>query len=176
MEDVDRGLTDLRMYGGTLVSITSNLRCVHHGDRSATQRKQNDEMGLRRICRVRGRGKYLARAGGDFGMPCADESRQGCTSCRIAGVLRDKMGNVAMPGEPFNSIDIYVKGLPNRRYMFVWSIGSRWIVATEVGGIALHAAVSTYDLGKDGKAATLLDQRMTSPTYACAVATKLAGP
>ena len=94
----------------------------------------------------------------------------------LPAVLRDKMGNVAMPGEPFNSIDIYVKGLPNRRYMFVWSIGSRWIVATEVGGIALHAAVSTYDLGKDGKAATLLDQRMTSPTYACAVATKLAGP
>jgi hypothetical protein len=94
----------------------------------------------------------------------------------LPAVLRDKMGNVAMPGEPFNRIDIYVKGLPGRRYMFVWNIGARWIVATEVGGIAIHAAVSTYDLGKDGKTATLLDQRMTSPTYACAVATKLAGP
>ena len=85
------------------------------------------------------------------------------------------MGNVALPGEPFNTIDIYVKGQPNRRYIFVWNIGTRWIVATEEGGIALRAAVSVYDLGKDGKTATLIDERMTSPTYACAVATKLAG-
>ena len=93
----------------------------------------------------------------------------------LPAVLRDKMGNVAMPGEPFNRIDIYVKGLPGRRYMLVWNIGSRWIVATEVGGIALRAAVSIYDLGKDGKTVTPIDNRMTSPTYVCAVATKLAG-
>jgi hypothetical protein len=42
---------------------------------------------------------------------------------------RDKIANVALPGEPF--IDIYVKGQPNRRYLFVWNIDSRWIVATE---------------------------------------------
>jgi hypothetical protein len=89
--------------------------------------------------------------------------------------LRDKMGNVALPGEPFNAIDIYVKGQPNRRYIFVWNIGSRWIVATEQGGKVLHAEVQTYDLGKDGKTAALIEERSTFPNSACATATRLAG-
>ena len=90
--------------------------------------------------------------------------------------LRDALpGDIALPGEPFDTTDVYVKGHKHRRYIFVWNIGSRWIVATEVGGIALHAAVSIYDLGKDGKTVTPIDNRMTSPTYVCAVATKLAG-
>lgn len=90
----------------------------------------------------------------------------------LRNVLQD---DIALPGEPFDTTDVYINGHKHRRYVFVWNIGARWIVATEVGGIALHAAVSIYDLGKDGKTATLIDNRMTSPTYVCAVATKLAG-
>jgi len=89
--------------------------------------------------------------------------------------LRDAMGDIALPGEPFNAIDIYVKGQPNRRHLFVWNIGSRWIVATEQGGIALRSAIFVYDLGKDGKIATLIDQRIGFPSDVCAAATKLAG-
>lgn len=48
--------------------------------------------------------------------------------------LRDAMGNVALPGEPFEEIDIHLKGRPSRRYIFVWNIGTRWIVAVEQGG------------------------------------------
>jgi hypothetical protein len=88
--------------------------------------------------------------------------------------LRDKMGNIALPGEPFNRIDIYVKGQPNRRYIFVWNIGSRWIVATEQGGIALRSEISIYDLGKDGTTATLIDKRFGFPDDVCGAATKLA--
>jgi len=94
----------------------------------------------------------------------------------FATTLRDKTGNVALPGEPFNVIDDYVKGQPNRRCIFAWNIGSRWIVATEVGGIALRAAVSMYDLGKDGKTVAVLDNRMTSPTCACATPARLRAP
>jgi hypothetical protein len=90
--------------------------------------------------------------------------------------LREKMGNIALPGEPFNAIDIYVKGQPNRRYIFVWNIGTRWIVATEQGGIALRSAIFAYDLGKDGKTATLIDKRIGSPTNVCGAATKLVAP
>lgn len=32
-------------------------------------------------------------------------------------VLRKAMGNIALPGEPFNAIDIYVTGQPNFRAM-----------------------------------------------------------
>lgn len=89
--------------------------------------------------------------------------------------LRDKMGNVALPGEPFNTIDVYVKGQPTSRYLFVWNIGSRWIVATEQGGIALHSAVFVYELGKDGKTVTLIDQRVGISSDACPVASRMAG-
>lgn len=84
-------------------------------------------------------------------------------------------GDIALPGEPFDTTDVVVKGHKHRRYLFVWNIGSRWIVAMEQGGIALRAAVSTYDLGKDGKTAALTDQRMTFPSSVCTAATKLAG-
>jgi hypothetical protein len=87
--------------------------------------------------------------------------------------LRDKMGNIALPGEPFNEIDIYVRGQPSRRYIFVWNIGARWIVAIEQGGIALRSVIFAYDLGKDGKTATLIDKRIGYNV--CAAATKLAG-
>ena len=54
--------------------------------------------------------------------------------------LRDALlGDIALPGEPFDATDVYVKGHKHSRYIFVWNIGSRWIVATEQGGIALRA-------------------------------------
>ncbi len=84
-------------------------------------------------------------------------------------------GDIALPGEPFDSTDVYVKGHKHRRYIFVWNIGNRWIVAMEQGGIALRAAIFTYDLGKDGKTATLIDKSITFPSSVCTVATELAG-
>ena len=89
--------------------------------------------------------------------------------------LRDAMGNIALPGEPFDSSDVYVKGHKYRRYFFVWNVGTRWIVATEQGGIALRSAIYVYDLGKDRKTATLIDKRMGVLTNVCGAATKLAG-
>ena len=82
-------------------------------------------------------------------------------------------GDIALPGEPFDSTDVYVKGRKHRQYIFVWNIGTQWIVAMEQGGIALRAAIFTYDLGKDGKAAVLIEESMTFPESACAAATKL---
>jgi hypothetical protein len=87
--------------------------------------------------------------------------------------LRDAMGDVALPGEQFDKTDVYIKGHKHRCYIFVWNIGSRWIVATENGGIALRAEVSTYKFVKDGKTAALLKQRFTFPENACSLATKL---
>ncbi len=92
----------------------------------------------------------------------------------LPSALRNALpGDIALPGEPFDTTDVYVKGHKHRRYIFVWNIGSRWIVATEVGGIALRGAVSIYDLGKDGKTAVLIEERITFPDSVCAAATKL---
>jgi hypothetical protein len=89
--------------------------------------------------------------------------------------LRVKMGNIALPGQPFNAIDVYVKGQPNERYIFVWNMRTRWIVATELGGIALRSGIFVYDLGNDGKTANLIDKRIGIPGEVCGAATKLAG-
>jgi hypothetical protein len=94
----------------------------------------------------------------------------------LPGILRDRIGDVALPGEPFDSTDVYAKGHKHRRYIFVWNIGSRWIVATEQGGIALRSAIFVYDLSKDGKTATLIDERMGLVNNVCTAASKLAAP
>jgi hypothetical protein len=88
--------------------------------------------------------------------------------------LRDAMGNIALPGEPFDSSDVYVKGHKYRRYIFVWNVGTRWIVATEQGGIALRYAIFVYRLGKDNKTVNLIDRRIALSNV-CGAATKLAG-
>jgi hypothetical protein len=87
--------------------------------------------------------------------------------------LRHALPDIALPGEPFDSTDVYVKDRKHRRYIFVWNIGTWWIVAMEQGGIALRAAIFTYELGKGGKAAVLTDESMTFPESACAAASKL---
>jgi hypothetical protein len=113
---------------------------------------------------------------GGFGLPCTTQGRRGCSSFRVAPALRGALpDDIALPGEPFDTTDVYIKGHKHGRYIFVWNIGSWWIVATEQGGIALRAAISTYDLGKDGKTAALVDQRFTFPGDVCAVATEPAG-
>jgi len=89
--------------------------------------------------------------------------------------LRRAMGDIALPGEPFDATDVYVKGHRYSRYIFVWNVGARWIVATEQGGIALHRAVFVYRLTKDGKTATLIDKRARFTNNVCEDATKLAG-
>jgi hypothetical protein len=89
--------------------------------------------------------------------------------------LRDAVGNIALPGEPFDSSDVYVKGHKYRRYIFVWNVGTGWIVATETGGIALRSAISVYRLGKDGKTAVLIDEHAGFGNNVCESATKLAG-
>jgi hypothetical protein len=82
-------------------------------------------------------------------------------------------GDIALPGEPFDETDIYVKRHKHSRYLFVWNVGTQWIVATEEGGRALHAAIFTYDLGKDDKTAVLIEEQNTFLTSVCAAATNL---
>ena len=88
--------------------------------------------------------------------------------------LRASMGDIALPGEPFDTTDVYVKGHKHGRYIFVWNVGARWIVATEEGGIALHSAISVYRLDKDGKTAALISTRIGLIGEVCEAATRLA--
>jgi len=90
--------------------------------------------------------------------------------------LKDLLGDVAMPGEPFDSTDVYLRGHKHRRYIFVWNRGTRWTVAMEQGGIALLSAIYVYELGKEGKKATLVQERTGLLNEVCTAATKLSTP
>jgi hypothetical protein len=92
----------------------------------------------------------------------------------VPAELSKAVGEIALPGEPFDTTDVYVKGHKHRRYLFVWNIGKRWIVATEQGGIALHAMVFVYELRKEGTTAALIEKRITFPDGVCGAATRLA--
>jgi len=93
----------------------------------------------------------------------------------VPAELSKAVGEIALHGEPFDTTDVYVKGHKHRRYLFVWNIGKRWIVATEQGGIALHAMVFVYELRKEGTTAALIEKRITFPSSVCAASTSLAG-
>jgi len=93
----------------------------------------------------------------------------------VPPALRRAIGDIALPGEPFDSTDVYVKGHKYSRYLFVWNIGTRWIVATEQGGFALRSVIYVYELGKDGQKATLIQRRNGLLDNVCGAAAKLAG-
>ncbi len=117
----------------------------------------------------------ICASAGETNCPVPPGAVQIAIPSGLPPALRDAMSDIALPGEPFDTTDVFVKGHKHGRYIFVWNAGTRWIVATERGGIALHSAISVYDLGKDGKTVRLIDQRIGSPTNVCGPATKLAG-
>jgi hypothetical protein len=91
----------------------------------------------------------------------------------LPAALRQVMGDIVSPGMPFDATDIVTTG-HRRRYIFVWNIGSRWIVATEQGGRGYNDPIFLYDAGKDGTAAVLLKRKIAFPPTVCADARKFA--
>jgi hypothetical protein len=93
----------------------------------------------------------------------------------VLTALDAKVGDIAAPGEPFNSTDVVMPGKKMRRVIFVWERGARWVFATEHGGIAYFTPVLAFDLGSDGSSAALVTSKTGSPNTLCATATELIG-
>lgn len=89
--------------------------------------------------------------------------------------LDDKLGAMALPGQPFNNTDVVMPNVPGRRGIFVWNRDSRWIVATEHGGRGANDPILAYDLSADGATATLVSETNALPKTVCATATALLG-
>jgi hypothetical protein len=87
--------------------------------------------------------------------------------------LHEKLGSIALPGGQFTAGDVGPTG-QNHRYIFVWRVATRWIVAIEQGGIAYSNPIFVYELSKDGKTASLLKTRVAIPQTVCSIATQLA--
>jgi hypothetical protein len=82
------------------------------------------------------------------------------------------LGEIAPPGGRFDRTDVVMVGR-NRRFAFFWKADSKWIVATEHGGLAYNNPVFLYHLGEDGRKAVLMVQKIASPKTVCTVASGL---
>jgi hypothetical protein len=90
----------------------------------------------------------------------------------IQRALRDNIGEIVESGERFDSTDVPTTG-HSRRLIFIWSMGNRWVVATEHGGIAYNDPIFIYNLSADGQKAELVGTRTTIPPTVCSTALSL---
>lgn len=86
--------------------------------------------------------------------------------------LKERIGEVAPPGATFDATDVVMTG-QNRRLIFVWNLGRKWIVATEHGGRGYNDPIFAYDLDQDGGRATLVQERIAFPDTVCSTAASL---
>jgi hypothetical protein len=86
--------------------------------------------------------------------------------------LREHIGELAEPGTKFDATDVVVTGR-NRRLIFVWYLGKRWIVATEHGGRGYNDPIFAYDLSQDGQSATLVQESIAFPKTVCSTASSM---
>lgn len=98
--------------------------------------------------------------------------RQDSLPPALRDALKQKLGELVSPGSPFDRTDFVQTG-HNRRFIFIWSRGNRWIVATEHGGRGYNDPILAYDLSPDGARATLRAERVTGPKAVCSTAEEL---
>ena len=90
----------------------------------------------------------------------------------VRKALMEKTGDIAPPGQPFNVTDVVQGGkpLPFSRGIFVWNRGTRWVVATEHGGIAYSDPVYAFGVAANGKGIHLIAEKTAAPRTVCATA------
>jgi hypothetical protein len=93
----------------------------------------------------------------------------------VRKALAKQTGPMAQPGQPFNASDVIddKKPLPQWRGIFVWSRGTRWVVATEHGGRGYSDPVFLFDATANGKRVALTTSKTANPTTVCAMAQDL---
>jgi hypothetical protein len=87
--------------------------------------------------------------------------------------LRASFGEIALPGQAFLATDVGTGG-PDRRFIFVWRTGDRWLVATEHGGIGYNDPIMLYRPANG--APRLLRSEEALPPTVCATAVRMIGP
>jgi hypothetical protein len=70
----------------------------------------------------------------------------------LAAALIKDLGQIALPGAPFDATDEVKIGV-SHRLIWVRRQGTRWVAAVEEGGHAYHDVVMAYELGYDGSLA-----------------------
>lgn len=96
----------------------------------------------------------------------------GGTPDALQKAFRLRVGNIASPGEKFDSTDV-VKTGRNRRVIFVWNRGLDYVIATEQGGIAYNDPVFLHRIDPQNRMAILVSENVAFPTNVCEVSRRL---
>jgi hypothetical protein len=90
----------------------------------------------------------------------------------LVQALTEHVGEVVPAGALFDTTDVITFG-KDRRLIFVWNRGTRWVVATEHGGFVYNDPVFAYELNQDDRKAVLLREEVAFPDTVCATASAL---
>jgi|SRR5579872_18603 len=79
------------------------------------------------------------------------------------------IGPMARPGQPFNATDVIMNpNTPGRRFILLWGLGSKWVVAYEQGGIAYMNEAVAYQVS-GGSVSKVAEKDAEPPTICAAV-------
>jgi hypothetical protein len=90
----------------------------------------------------------------------------------LRDAVKQKLGDLMAPGSPFDSTDVVTTG-HNRRLIFIWARGNRWVVATEHGGRGYNDPIFAYEVGPNRQQARLIAGRTAVPSSVCVTAEEL---
>jgi hypothetical protein len=90
----------------------------------------------------------------------------------LRDAIKQKLGDLVPPTSPFDATDVVTTG-HNRRLIFIWARGNRWVVATEHGGRGYNDPIFGYEISPNGHQATLIAERTTFPNSVCLTAEEL---
>lgn len=117
----------------------------------------------------------------DYIAPCAPPDSNvkvlqfpGGIPAALLKALREHVGDIASPGEKFDSTDVVVTGR-NRRLIFAWNLGTRYVIATEHGAIGYNDPILVYEVDPQGRTAKLVSETIAFPTTVCEVSKGLLG-
>ena len=123
-------------------------------------------------------GTFYAPARADDIAPCpvphgvVSISLQHGTPKAVLQALKEQVGEIVPPGGKFDATDVIIYGR-NRRLIFIWNSGRRWIVASERGGIAYSDPIFAFDLPANDGSAVLVEERDAIPRTVCSTAVGL---
>lgn len=90
----------------------------------------------------------------------------------LVQALTEHVGEVVPAGALFDTTDVIVFGR-NRRLIFIWNRGTRWVVATEHGGIGYNDLVFAFEVNQNDGKAILLREEVAFRSTLCTTASAL---
>ena len=90
--------------------------------------------------------------------------------------LREKFGDIASPDAPFDTAGAIIADRPNRRAIFAWTNGHRWVIAAEIlGARSATRPVWAFEVNADGSTVRFVKElRSSLMESACSAARELA--